>query len=138
VKGLSASSGIELGFYVDIAEFTTHIDTSNTGDGSGCEVRIIEEYTLALGAAAGATVALNSHTWGPNIDKTTPIYYTTMADICAASKTNSVTARTTSTSTDNSDGFSLKARDSTMSVTTYTGVSCMVSSLNCPASQQTT
>lgn len=144
---LSASGGIELALYTDIAEFTTHITGSNTGDSSGCELRIVEEYTLALGAAAGATVALNTHTWGPHIERTTPIYYTTLENVCAASKSTSVSATTTSSTANILDRLmfrALDARDSstelstTSTTVTYTGVSCMVSSVNCPASQQAT
>ncbi|KAF2099597.1 hypothetical protein NA57DRAFT_55551 [Rhizodiscina lignyota] len=144
IGDFSASGGVELGLYADIAEFATHVTGSNAGDSSGCELRIVEEYTLGLGAAAGATLALDSHRWGPNIDKTTAIFYTTLADVCAASKTKTVSATTTSTSADSSGGLMPRvvgARDNSMEVSTtvtYTGVSCMVSTINCPASQQAT
>ncbi|KAK3361757.1 hypothetical protein B0T24DRAFT_670749 [Lasiosphaeria ovina] len=78
-----AHAGIEAGVFANVAEFFTNITALPEGDTSGCVVRVIEEYTLAVGAAAGATVALNDNTWGPNPQVTVPVFYTTLSDACA-------------------------------------------------------
>lgn len=43
----------------------------------------MQEYTLALGAGAGATVAIGPHSWGVQPATSVPIFYTTLADVCA-------------------------------------------------------
>jgi hypothetical protein len=104
----------------------------------GCALKIVEEYTMALGGAAGATLAVAGHTWGPQPNTTIPIFYTTLANICA------VTADAHPTPTNQ-----LAARQGpadpnleTQTITTtvhYTGVACKTEGLNpCPASLQTT
>jgi hypothetical protein len=145
IGSFDLSSGAEVCVYVDIAEFSTHVTGAITDNGDDCKLLVDAEYTLALGAAAGATVGLNSRTWGPDLETTTPLYYATLLSVCAATKAPTISsAAPTSTSDDSFLGLSFKAlaaREQSTEVTTtvtYTGVSCMVSSVNCPVSQQAT
>lgn len=57
----SFSSGAEVGFYANIAKFTTNI-TTGTGN---CSHKVEEVYSMAIGAQAGATLALAGNSWGP-------------------------------------------------------------------------
>ncbi|KAI5921960.1 hypothetical protein F4810DRAFT_702011 [Camillea tinctor] len=136
--GLStrASAGIEVGVFADLAEFGTNITVSPEGDDADCALRLQQTYQLGLGAAAGASLAIGQQTWGPAPATQIPIYYTTLADICAANATRTATA-TTPTITARADGdLSTATLTSKM---TFTGVACASSGLvNCPASLQTT
>ncbi|KAE8453288.1 hypothetical protein EG329_011355 [Mollisiaceae sp. DMI_Dod_QoI] len=130
----SASTGAEVGIYADIAEFITNITVVPPGHSSECELFVQEVYSMAIGAKAGATVAIDSQTWGPTLNTATPIWYTTLASVCASSSTSStplVTARAVNAS-------SLETVTLTTSIT-YTGVVCLDTTLvNCPVSSQTT
>ena len=137
VFSLSASGGVEVGVYAHIAEFSTNVTASSAGDDDECKLRVVESYQLALGAKAGASVALGTRTWGPTPETEIPIFYTTMADACAISGKASPTTT----------AAAISARDDDSDVTTttisteivYKGVSCLSEGLiNCPASLQTT
>ncbi|KAI8947549.1 hypothetical protein F4801DRAFT_498796 [Xylaria longipes] len=136
-----ASAGTEVSVYADLAEFTTNITAVPEGDDSECQLRVQQVYQLALGAAAGATLAIGPGTWGPDPSTKIPIFYTTLADECAESvtKPTSIAAITTPTGT-------VAARaDEDMTTTTLTdevtltGLVCVSTGLNdCPASLQST
>ncbi|KAI0530221.1 hypothetical protein GGR58DRAFT_494180 [Xylaria digitata] len=138
---LPVSTGTEVLVYADLAEFTTNITAMPDGDDSDCQLRVQQVYQLALGAAAGATLAIGPETWGPNPSTNIPIFYTTLADECAksATKTAPVTIITTSIP-------SVAARaDMSMTTTTisdevtFTGLACISTGLaECPASLQST
>lgn len=127
------SAGLMVGVFAHIAEFTTNVTAAPIDDNNDCALRVQESYQLAIGAVAGATVALDDHTWGPVPATTVPVYYTTLTDACASSKT--ATANQTA---------SVKAREDLTTTTlktteTYTGVQCLSTGLvNCPVSLQTT
>lgn len=132
---LSASGGVEVGVWAHVAEFTTNVTASAAGDDDGCELRVVESYQLALGAKAGASVALGTRTWGPTPETEIPIFYTTIDDACAISKATPTTAAAISARAD--DGDLTTTTISTELV--YKGVSCLAEGLiNCPASLQTT
>lgn len=87
---------------------------------------------MLLGANAGATLALGTHSWGPAPNTQIPIWYTTLAEACAGTKT---AAEPTVTST------AIVGRDEGMTtsttVVTQIATVCMSAGLmNCPASLQ--
>ncbi|KAI1634547.1 hypothetical protein F4809DRAFT_651803 [Biscogniauxia mediterranea] len=145
--GLStrASAGIEVGVFADLAEFGTNITVSPEGDDADCALRLRQTYQLGLGAAAGASLAIGQQNWGPAPSTQIPIFYTTLADICAANatRTSSTTATAVATITARADDSSSStAALSTATLTqkmTFTGVACASPGLvNCPASLQST
>ena len=133
-------AGVEVGVFATVAEFLTNI----TGGAllaaeDGCALKIVEEYTLALGAVAGATLAIMDHTWGPQPNTTIPVFYTTLADVCAA------TAKATPTATSSQAISARQAADPKLVTTTLstklflTNVACADPTvISCPAAQQTT
>jgi hypothetical protein len=136
-----ASTGTEVLVYADLAEFTTNITAVPDGDDSDCQLRVQQVYQLALGAAAGATLAIGPETWGPNPSTKIPIFYTTLADECAKSvtKTALATIITTPTTTvvARADGDMTTTTISTKVV--FTGIVCMSTGLSeCPATLQST
>ncbi|KAL2163817.1 hypothetical protein VTH06DRAFT_5876 [Thermothelomyces fergusii] len=79
------SYGMEVGVFAHVAEFLTNITGgAEQAAEEGCAVRVVQEYTLALGAGAGATIAVGPHSWGVQPATSVPIFYTTLADVCAA------------------------------------------------------
>ncbi|KAL2179582.1 uncharacterized protein P884DRAFT_194912 [Thermothelomyces heterothallicus CBS 202.75] len=89
-----------------VAEFLTNITGgAEQAAKEGCAIKIVQEYTLALGAGAGATIAVGSHSWGVQPTTSVPIFYTTLADVCAvtadAPKPTSPPAITTTATTNN-------------------------------------
>lgn len=139
---LKASAGVQIGVYANIAEFVTNVTASQTGDeNDDCHLRVEESYQLALGAHAGASVALAGHTWGPVPETEIPIFYTTM-DACAIRK-SSVTTRAVGSAT--TKAMEVRQDDEGLSTATkktkvvYEGVACLSDGMaNCPASLQTT
>ncbi|KAH6844681.1 hypothetical protein B0I37DRAFT_312366 [Chaetomium sp. MPI-CAGE-AT-0009] len=119
-----------------VAEFLTNITGgAELAAQEDCALKIVQEYTLAVGAAAGATVAVGPHTWGLEPNTTIPLFYTTLADVCAitadATPTAAVAAR-------QADDPNLETQTLTTKVL-YTGISCASPGLPaCPQSLQTT
>ncbi|KAK3319675.1 hypothetical protein B0T19DRAFT_270367 [Cercophora scortea] len=139
IPDVSFGAGVEVGVFAHLAEFATNITSLNTPDASGCRVRVEEEYTLAIGAAAGATAFFNDHTWGPVVATTIPVFYTTMPAVCAASTTQANAAHTVTPEINGrQEGALTTAILKTSAV--FTGVACaQLGLVNCPASlQQTT
>ncbi|KAI0516953.1 hypothetical protein F5B22DRAFT_646298 [Xylaria bambusicola] len=138
---IPVSTGTEVLVYADLAEFTTNITAVPDGDDTDCQLRVQQVYQLALGAAAGATIAIGPETWGPAPSTKIPIFYTTLADECArsATQTTAVTITTTPTPT-----VVARADDDMTTTTlsdkvTFTGVSCILTGLDeCPVSLQST
>ncbi|KAF2279884.1 uncharacterized protein EI97DRAFT_390529 [Westerdykella ornata] len=130
----SVGGGIEVGVFANVAEFITNVTFAPEED---CKLQVVQSYQLALGAAAGATIAIGDNTWGPMATTSVPIFYTEIGELCAAQKTASATPTITPTP-------AVRPRQdlTTTTVTTkvtYTGVSCMTPGLvNCPASAQST
>ena len=125
----SFGAGAVAGVFANIAEFITEVK-ANLDDDAGCDLSAQQTYQMALGAAAGASVFVNDFTWGPTPETETPIWGTTLAKVCAFSRTlTSASAAATS---------GLKARDDDEE-STYTVVACKTPGLsNCPVSAQTT
>lgn len=138
---LTFSAGVEVDVFAYVADFLLQVNGSTAADDGDCELAAVAEYTMAVGAAAGATVAVDTYSWGPSPNTTVPVWYTTLASVCATSKTSSATSTTSATITARAE---LNARDdlSTAAVSStesYTIVNCLSSGLiNCPASLQNT
>jgi hypothetical protein len=137
IDGLSFgtfSSGAEVGIWLNLAEFITNITLAPEGDAGGCELLVEEVYSIAIGAQAGATLAILDHTWGPTPNTSTALFYTTLASVCAVSATPTtaaVTARAVEAS-----GLTTTTLSTEI---TYTGTACRsIGLLNCPLSLQIT
>lgn len=134
------NAGIETDVFAYVADFLMQVNGSTAVDNDDCELAAVAEYTFAVGAAAGATLAIDqSYSWGPSPNTTIPVWYTTLASICAATKTVTTTAASVITAR-----AALGPRDdssltTTTSTTTYQIVNCMSSGLiNCPINLQNT
>jgi hypothetical protein len=132
------STGLEAGVWADVAQFVTNVTAAPAGDGNACELRVVEEYTMLLGANAGATLAIEEHTWGPTPNTQIPIWYTTLADVCAVTK--SITGTTIAASgAATVIGRGDLTTTSTTTKVTYTATVCLNTTLvNCPVSLQST
>ncbi len=128
------SSGAEVGIWLNLAEFITNVTIAPDGDASGCELLVEEVYSIAIGAQAGATLAILDHTWGPTPNTSTAFFYTTLASVCAASATPTTTAVTARAAEAN------YLTTTTLSTeNTYIGTACRsIGLLNCPLSLQIT
>ncbi|KAK5800827.1 hypothetical protein VI817_003039 [Penicillium citrinum] len=133
----SYSAGVSADMFAYVADFLMGVKGSSEANEGDCEMAAFAEYTLAVGAAAGATVAVDAYSWGPSPNTTVPIWYTTLASTCAEEKSTTSTPHTTAQA-------QLRNRDDliTTSVTSeesYTIVRCITSGLvNCPANLQET
>jgi hypothetical protein len=127
------STGAEVGIWLNLAEFITNVTIAPEGDANGCELLVEEVYSMAIGAQAGATLAILDHTWGPTPNTSTAFFYTTLASVCAisATPTTAVTARAAEAS-----GLTTTTLSTEI---TYTGTACgSIGLLNCPLSLQIT
>lgn len=135
INSTRVSGGIEVGVFANIAEFTTNVTL--VPQDKECQLKVVQSYQLALGAAAGATVEIGGNTWGPAPETTIPIWNTQLGSLCAikpnATPKPTITARGIA---GRQEGFTTTT---TVTKHTYTGVSCMSSGMvNCPASLQST
>ncbi|KAG8665015.1 uncharacterized protein FPOAC1_012993 [Fusarium poae] len=80
-------AGIETGVYANIAELITNVTLSTDGDDQ-CGIRVAEAYQFAVGATAGASIAIEDITWGPAVETEVPIFYTTLAQACAMQRSS--------------------------------------------------
>lgn len=132
------SAGIETDIFAYVADFALRVNGTAAAEESGCKLAAAAEYTMALGAAAGATAAVDNYTWGPAATTTVPVWYTTLASMCATRKTSSaspagITARA---ELDSRDDVSTTV---VSTVEAFTMVACSSSGLvNCPPSLQYT
>ncbi|KAJ6258790.1 hypothetical protein Dda_6844 [Drechslerella dactyloides] len=137
VNVFSASAGVEVSIWTHVAELTTNVTFDPTGGETGCQLQVEESYQFVVGAAAGATVALVDHTWGPSPNTTIPLWDTTFTQ-CALSKSSTITSNTAAITPRQVDSGSLTTTTISTEVT-YKGVECMSSGLVvCPASLQRT
>ena len=139
--------GVEAYIFAYVADFTMRVNDTSTAETNDCDLSADLEYTLAVGAGAGATVAVGSHHWGPSADSTVPIWYTTLASTCVESKatstpTASASAQITARENAVKEAVDLIGDDGSTTSTrteTYTIVACDYSGLvNCPVSLQIT
>ncbi|KAK4233903.1 hypothetical protein C8A03DRAFT_19102 [Achaetomium macrosporum] len=142
----TVTAGVEVGVFAHVAEFLTNITGgAEQAAEDGCAVNIVQEYTLALGAVAGATLAVADHTWAGSPNTTVPIFYTTLADVCAVTA-DATTTTPSSLPTSTGVGAAARRQASTDLTTTtistkalFTATSCLSPGLVlCPQSLQTT
>ncbi|KAJ5106646.1 hypothetical protein N7456_003321 [Penicillium angulare] len=139
---LTFSGGIEADVFSYVADFLMQVNgsSSTSSEDDDCELAAVAEYTMAIGAAAGATVAVDTYVWGPSPNTTVPVFYTTLASICAGTKTASTSTAsahiTPRAELGRRDDYSTTAMTSTES---FTIVNCISSGLiNCPINLQNT
>lgn len=131
-------AGIEVAVYANVAEFKTNVTYAPNDD--ECELKIIQEYNFAVGAIAGASVAVEflneTRTWGPVAEASTAIFTTTLAEVCGI-QGNPTAAHATITPAPE------RRQDLTETVIsteiTRSGISCRIQGpANCPNSEQVT
>ena len=118
-------------------EFITNV--THTPEDDDCAYNVVQSYQLALGARAGATIALGDNTWGPMPSTSVPIFNHVMRSICAETKTpTTANAAMITTAAEHRKRQDLSTTTTIVS-TTYTGVHCANSALlHCPVSSQIT
>lgn len=136
---LDVGAGMEMGVFAHLAEFVTNVTAgAELEEEENCRLKLVEEYTLGLGAAAGATVEVLGNTWGPEPSFTIPIFYTTLLDACAGSVTPSAAPTTTAAQIEGRQDPDLE----TVTLTTVdrlTALGCASAGLAlCPVHLQTT
>ncbi|KAF5604333.1 hypothetical protein FPCIR_879 [Fusarium pseudocircinatum] len=134
--------GVEVGVFVNIAELITNV-TLSTDEEDDCSLRVEEVYQMAVGAAAGASIAIDDITWGPVPETEIPVFYTTLGHACASQRTSD-----TSLSVTTFPALEVRGKnddEDEMEITTistkatFTVVACQLEGLvNCPMSLQTT
>ncbi|KAL7820236.1 hypothetical protein V8C44DRAFT_75701 [Trichoderma aethiopicum] len=164
LKALKVGAGVEARVYANIAEFVTNItlaevdlpskrddddrDDDDDSKDNNCLLSMAQAFTFGIGAAAGATVELIGNTWGPTPETEIPLFYTTLAQVCALTSTSSAgtIAATTATATTTSNPSSAPKQKRaqtpslTHTITSETQVATICASvglINCPASLQT-
>ncbi|KAJ5690951.1 hypothetical protein N7488_011686 [Penicillium malachiteum] len=136
---LSFSVGVEADVFAYVADFVVDIDHNSAESTEECKLSAIAEYTLAVGAAAGATIAVDSYKWGPNAYTTVPVWYTTLASTCVSSKSATSTATAAITARAEVGKRDDLITTEVTSSATYTIVGCESSGLvNCPVNSQNT
>jgi hypothetical protein len=140
----SLTAGIELGVFADLAEFTTSFNESMTDSELSCDFVGQQTYQLALGADAGATLAVGDHSWGPEPTSTLPLYYTTIMSACLGRKATTtpppalITSDASSPLSKRRGSFPATTTTTLTSKITYTAIQCPTGTPLCPVSQQTT
>lgn len=131
------SGGIEAGVFANVAEFVTNI--TYTPEEEDCQLNVVQSYQFALGAKAGASIAIDDDTWGPTPETLVPIWYTEMGSACAVQKTAATSPiPTITTAPKDRKRQDLVTTTATMEFI-HTGVNCRQPGLvNCPASLQNT
>ncbi|KAH7240712.1 uncharacterized protein BKA55DRAFT_648783 [Fusarium redolens] len=134
--------GVEVGVFANIAEFITNV-TLSTDEDDDCSLRVEEVYQLAVGAAAGASIAIDDITWGPVPETEIPIFYTTLGHACASQRSSDASLSITTSAAlgvrgKNDDEVEMET--TTISTkATFVVVACQSEGLvNCPMSLQTT
>lgn len=136
---IKVSSGIEVAVVAHVAEFTTNVTYS--AEDEDCPLKVIQEYNFALGAIAGASVAvdvpkLEPKTWGPAVEKSTAVFTTTLAEVCATQGSPTSIPAIVTALNKKRQGLTITTIST---IITTSAVSCtLTSAANCPASAQVT
>ncbi|KAF5687843.1 hypothetical protein FDENT_5133 [Fusarium denticulatum] len=134
--------GVEVGVFANIAELITNV-TLSTDEDNDCSLRVEEVYQLAVGAAAGASIAIDDMTWGPVPETEIPVFYTTLGHACASQRRSDTSLSVTTTPAlevrgKNDDEDEMETTTISTKVT-FVVVACQSEGLvNCPMSLQTT
>ncbi|KAK1249997.1 hypothetical protein MKX08_010000 [Trichoderma sp. CBMAI-0020] len=141
-KNRDIGAGVEARIYANIAEFVTNITLGeidsfkkrdDDNDSNNCRLSIAQAYTFGIGAGAGASLVALGNTWGPTPETEIPIFYTTLAQVCA------VTSKTGTSTISATTANAVAKRSVTSTVTTETQTATVCASpglINCPASLQ--
>ncbi|KAF5639290.1 hypothetical protein F52700_4142 [Fusarium sp. NRRL 52700] len=134
--------GVEVGVFANIAELITNV-TLSTDENNDCSLRVEEVYQIAVGAAAGASVAIDDMTWGPVPETEIPVFYTTLGHACAIHRSSDASSPLTTTPALEARGNNddeVEMETTTISTkATFVVVACQSEGLvNCPMSLQTT
>lgn len=138
----NVGGGVEVGVFANIAELITNI-TLSTDEEDDCNLRVEEVYQIAVGAAAGASVAIDDMTWGPVPETEIPVFYTTLGHACASQRSSDASLSITTSPTlevreKNDDEDEMETTTLSTKVT-FVVVACQSEGLvNCPMSLQTT
>lgn len=134
MSDLQLKAGIEASVYANIAEFTTNVTAADLSKKPHkCDLSVEQGYQFAIGAAAGASIQLFDHIWGPVPKTEIPIFYTNLKEACAATKTASATQTPTPTLQERDD----LSTTTTKTELTYSALACASGLVNCPASLMT-
>ncbi|RKL33536.1 hypothetical protein BFJ72_g10052 [Fusarium proliferatum] len=138
----NVGGGVEVGVFANIAELITNV-TLSTDDDDECSLRVEEVYQIAVGAAAGASVAIDDITWGPVPETEIPVFYTTLGHACASQRSSDASLSvTTSPALEVKGKRDDEAEMETTTISTkatFVVVACQSEGLvNCPMSLQTT
>ncbi|KAF5698320.1 hypothetical protein FGLOB1_12146 [Fusarium globosum] len=138
----NVGGGVEVGVFANIAELITNV-TLSTDEDDDCSLRVEEVYQIAVGAAAGASVAIGDTTWGPVPETEIPVFYTTLGHVCASQRSSDASLSATTSPAlevrENNDD-EVEMETTTISTkATFVVVACQSEGLvNCPMSLQTT
>ncbi|KAG5804541.1 hypothetical protein H9Q74_008774 [Fusarium xylarioides] len=134
--------GVEVGVFANIAELITNV-TLSTDEDDDCNFRVEEVYQLAVGAAAGASIAIDDITWGPVPETEIPVFYTTLGHACASQRSSDASLSVTTSPAlelrgENDDEDEMETTKISTKAT-FVVVACQSEGLvNCPMSLQTT
>jgi hypothetical protein len=131
-------AGIEVAVFANVAEFITNV--TYVPDDKECELEVIQEYNMAIGALAGALAVVEflheTKSWGPIIGTLTAIFTTTLAEACAIKATATGPQTAITSAPEKRDDLTEKVITTEL---TRTGVICLATGLvNCPNSEQST
>ncbi|KAG5951739.1 hypothetical protein E4U53_002388 [Claviceps sorghi] len=135
---LELAAGIETQAYVNVAEFTTNITTKPGREfesSKDCALHVVQDYTLAVGAAAGATVDCLGTAYGPTPATEIPVFYTNLAASCVTRGFHSsLTTNYPELARRRASDYSTTTKETTA---VYEATACISPGLiNCPASLQ--
>ncbi|KAG9187298.1 hypothetical protein G6011_05169 [Alternaria panax] len=139
VLGLpKVQAGIEVAIYANVAEFKTNVTYAPNDE--ECELKVNQEYNFAIGAIAGASVAVEfldeTKTWGPVAEASTAIFTTTLVEVCGIQGQPTAAQATITPAPERRQDLT-----ETMISTeiTRSGISCRIQGpANCPNSAQVT
>lgn len=135
LSDLQLKSGIEASVFVNLAEFTTNVTRAKPSDSQPdkCDTSVEQGYRFVIGAAAGASVQLFDHIWGPVPKTEIPIFYTSLKGACIDHHTASVSTSPVATLNGRAD----VSTTTTKTTYTYSALACASQLVNCPASLMT-
>jgi hypothetical protein len=132
----SVKAGIEVAVFANVAELITRV--TYVPDDEECELKVNQEYNMAIGAIAGASMVVEHHnqtkTWGPVIGASVAVFTTTLDEVCAMGATATASQASITHAPERRQDLSEIEITKTI---TYNGISCNVAGLvNCPNSEQ--
>lgn len=133
------STGIQAGVFVNVAEYVANVTSAaeEVAGPEGCDIKVLEEYTLGIGAAAGATFALAGNTWGLEPSTVLAVHTTSLSEKCAS--TSVPTKSVTSNRPRDKRQKATLTTTTSKTVVTHLAVLCSsVGLVSCPASLRTT